>query len=617
MFARPKGLCAAALAAAVVQGCGEPATQPPGQGPRELGVELTLERGQQVVLTGRDALLPVILPEAGGTRSYTFAIQYTPPGSRQAMPVGVQLNRLVDDLGASNLISGARADGTPDLVPAGGSAAGGGGQRHLTGQELFDEWHGSGEARFRAAEAGALRGLRGLDPSTAGSTARAETLAPGQILTLATPVSLEGDLQVCSNEGLIQVEVMAVGEHFAFAQDLASAVKLSDQYFAELLGQVESEVVSVSEAYFGEPRDLDGNGVVVGVVTPEVNRLGAAGFFASSDFISAEECLTSNEGEILWLVSPDPFGVHGTPVSRATVETRMIGIVAHELQHLVHASRRMLDQGGSPTSLDDPWLNEGLSHLAEEVTGFYAAGLRTGDDFGLDDLSTNEGRILFTAYHYGNMKLVYDYLSEPTQVPAFATGPVDRVDFRRARGFGYLFVRWLADTYAPGEGGMVGSPQEEALFRALAAGGGGLHQSWANIEQSLVAVTGHKFTWRELLSQYANAPAVDGIALPNVDLAPGLDISTWNLPLAYHNAVEGGYTQEFRGGFPLQPTVLSGDDIPPPGRTVYAELFPSSVLYLRIENPRQQPRMLVSLLDAAGEPFPDGTEIQISVVRLY
>ena len=118
-----------------------------------------------------------------------------------------------------------------------------------------------------------------MDPSTAGSTARAETLAPGQILTLATPVSLEGDLQVCSNEGLIQVEVMAVGEHFAFAQDLASAVKLSDQYFAELLGQVESEVVSVSEAYFGEPRDLDGNGVVVGVVTPEVNRPRCRGVF--------------------------------------------------------------------------------------------------------------------------------------------------------------------------------------------------------------------------------------------------------------------------------------------------------------------------------------------------
>jgi len=72
---------------------------------------------------------------------------------------------------------------------------------------------------------------------------------------------------------------------------------------------------------------------------------------------------------MFYMLVPDSTGVvNGNSRTKAFVLQVTVGTIAHEYQHLINAARRLyiLRQGGISWQ-EDLWLNEGLSHVAEEL----------------------------------------------------------------------------------------------------------------------------------------------------------------------------------------------------------------------------------------------------------
>jgi hypothetical protein len=121
---------------------------------------------------------------------------------------------------------------------------------------------------------------------------------------------------------------------------------------------------------FGDESDVDGNAAVVILLTPTVNGLtppgsGAfvGGFFFSQDLHAVAN---SNQMEILYGMVPDPTGRWGNVFPVGPTLDVLDGVLPHELQHAVSYANHVLLQGGDP---EDLWLNEALSHVAEDLCG--------------------------------------------------------------------------------------------------------------------------------------------------------------------------------------------------------------------------------------------------------
>jgi len=170
-------------------------------------------------------------------------------------------------------------------------------------------------------------------------------------------------------------------------------------------------------SWFGGNSDIDNNGVVIALITSQVNRLGGSsgvvtGFFNSND-LSAGTC--SNQKEIVYLVSPDSAGLYGTKISNSFYMSNFgKGVFFHEVQHLMNHYWRVVVKGGSA---ETSWLNEGLSHLTEDLVGFgvenysrYNLFLASPQSYSLaggTTLSHRGGIYLFLRYLYersGNSK---------------------------------------------------------------------------------------------------------------------------------------------------------------------------------------------------------------------
>ena len=137
---------------------------------------------------------------------------------------------------------------------------------------------------------------------------------------------------------------------------------------------------------FGAPSDIDKNGKIIILFTKEVNKITprgsngiVAGFFYERDLFPTvgngdlEGCPSSNVSEMYYALVPDPNGVFSDKRSKADVLDFTTSTLAHEYQHLINAGRRLY-VNNAPV-FEDTWLNEGLSHIAEELLYFKAVKL--------------------------------------------------------------------------------------------------------------------------------------------------------------------------------------------------------------------------------------------------
>ena len=286
-------------------------------------------------------------------------------------------------------------------------------------------------------------GLRATSPSmnrtSAGLGAReasgpvARVPAVGDILSLRAINDASADL--CDAPLERGGRVAAVTQRAIVVSDTASPAELGSAELAAVAAEFDALVFPVGVQNFGAPTDIDSNGRVIIFFTPVVNEVDAAGFFFAGDLFPQSECPASNEAEIVYILSPDPAGETAVPASPEAVAFLASDIVAHELQHLINAARRAYVNGAA--ELETVWLNEGLSHIAEELVFYAATSFGPGQNIHLDALRpVAEAANRFAV---GNFLFYSSYAADPTQ--ASLTGS----DNDATRGATWAFLRYAAD----------------------------------------------------------------------------------------------------------------------------------------------------------------------------
>ncbi|MFW6200386.1 MAG: hypothetical protein ACOC8K_07435, partial [Gemmatimonadota bacterium] len=232
--------------------------------------------------------------------------------------------------------------------------------------------------------------------------------------------------------------VAAVTNDVIMVSDTASPAELSDVQLQEIATEFGELVRPVSVENFGEPTDIDENDRVIVFFTPVVNEREAGGFFFAGDLFPRSECSASNEGEIFYIVSPDPHGETPIEVDAELVAELATGIIGHEFQHLINAGRRIYVNDA--TTLEEVWLNEGLSHIAEELLFYEAASLGPGENIGLSRLqSSQEIADAANRYLLNNLFHYAQYAAAPGAATFLG------LDNSPTRGAAWAYLRYAAD----------------------------------------------------------------------------------------------------------------------------------------------------------------------------
>src|SRR5204863_8605906 len=100
----------------------------------------------------------------------------------------------------------------------------------------------------------------------------------------------------------------------------------------------------------------------------------------------------SNFAEMFYLIVPDPSGtINGNVRTKAEVTQSSISVLAHEYQHLINAARRLYINDAE--DFEEVWLNEGLSHIAEELLFYRTAGLQPRSNIDATTITASQTRI--------------------------------------------------------------------------------------------------------------------------------------------------------------------------------------------------------------------------------
>jgi hypothetical protein len=351
-------------------------------------------------------------------------------------------------------IAGSVAGGGPQVVPppSGGRSSASfslGGQ--ATGRELAwrvrqYEW----DQQLRRTESQLLPQIR----SNAGRVgfglmavpSVGDTLDFGFSCTAAfpnAPDSITGVVRSVSAKAVVIEDTVADGA-FTPAEYDAIAQNFDDLIF------------DTDTTYFGAPGDVDANGDrVVLLYSAGVNNLSdsydqgfIAGFFCPADLSAF-----GNNAEMFYVMVPDPSGEF-TPddpndgIDKSFVERTTERTVAHEFQHMLNTWVR----ANAGLFQMDVGLNEGLSHLAEELVGHAANGFTPGTELGPSELiGTQQALDNFNKYYIDDFLNLATYLVEPADTSALLNSedPLGVSTFRM-RGANWAFVRYLLDRFDTG-----------------------------------------------------------------------------------------------------------------------------------------------------------------------
>jgi hypothetical protein len=192
---------------------------------------------------------------------------------------------------------------------------------------------------------------------------------------------------------------------------------------------------------FGRESDIDGNGVVVVLLTQHVNALSPdcnntgqviLGYFFGADLVPRSTSNPgSNEAEVFYGLVPDPTNSR-CDITEPFARSHLPATFIHEFQHMISYNQHVLVRGGSA---EDTWLNEGLSHFAEELGGRL-----------VPDVECPNSSSCFNEFIRGDLDNAFEYLTSPEDF--FLIEPGDSTGSLQERGANWLIVRWLADHFA-------------------------------------------------------------------------------------------------------------------------------------------------------------------------
>ena len=287
---------------------------------------------------------------------------------------------------------------------------------------------------------------------------------------------------LCDNFITTQAVVASVSTRAILAVDTLDGPPLTLFTQAELdsiTQEFDNVTYSTDVAYFGTPTDFDQNqGHIIILFTGQVNKLTPAappgsdagfvgGFFFAGDFFPTTPepgqpantaCAQSNRAEIFYLLSPDPTGRFGNVRTTSSVRQGTRGTIAHEFQHMINSGNRF---NNPAADWEVTWLDEGLSHLAEDVVGRVQRGFGDLQTLTLSDLlgTTPAQGDDFDAFFYQNLARLSYWMANPDT----SSGISARTDQNlSSRGAAWSLVRYAADNFS--------GSQPRVLAKKLAAG---------------------------------------------------------------------------------------------------------------------------------------------------
>ena len=302
----------------------------------------------------------------------------------------------------------------------------------------------------------------GLRPSFS-TVAAPPTVGDLVSLNTKTGATLSDACQVPDNR---TGRVVAISNHAIVIADTANPTGGYTDAEYLTVGQQFDDVYAMDVAAFGDPTDIDSNGKIVMFFTRAVNEMTpkgsssvVGGFFYGRDLFPKQDsqvlgpgsgCATSNVAEMFYLAVPDPNAlVNGnTNFTKQFVSHLTLSTTAHEFQHLINASRRLYINT-TATDFEVVWLNEGLSHIAEELL-FYrqSAGLIPRDDVDSTNFKGNQTNV--DSYNYNqasNFGRYLEYLGKPSVASPYAPD-----DSLWTRGATWDFLRYAADHRGTSDG---------------------------------------------------------------------------------------------------------------------------------------------------------------------
>lgn len=258
-------------------------------------------------------------------------------------------------------------------------------------------------------------------------------------LTSSTYATVSARLVYAGANALLYVDAQAAGGG------------LSDAEYAAMGRQFDGELYPVDVQAFGGTSDIDANSRTFVLFTPMVNRLTlnagcgtyVAGFFDSTDLAGDPK---ANGAEVLYAaVAGEPTGGASCAKLAADVVRRITpSTLIHELQHLISFSQHVISRQGPQ---EDVWLNEGLSHLAEELGGrVYESRYPCPSGPPCPSAGRSSVSQIFPdsaqGFLIGNFANANDYLASHRD---FSLTSPTRFASLEERAAAWLFLRWLVD----------------------------------------------------------------------------------------------------------------------------------------------------------------------------
>jgi hypothetical protein len=279
---------------------------------------------------------------------------------------------------------------------------------------------------------------------------------PQAAIAASTPIQV-GDpksFQVCRNSNCDPpfVTVNATAQHVGakvviYVDNTAPAPPLG--YTTSELGNVgtlfDNFLHPIDVTNFGPETDIDGNGVVYVLLSPQVNRLSGncnssgsviLGFFFSADLEPGTQ--GSNAAEIFYSLVPDPTNTACTIRKNFALDILPPTFI-HEFQHMISYGQHAVRRSGPS---EDNWLNEGLSHYAEELGGRLIPDNQnpTVGPRSSGFLSPNS----LTQFAFNDYDVSYKYLTNPETL---ALPQTDDGVASLQGGPNFLMVRWLGGQF--------------------------------------------------------------------------------------------------------------------------------------------------------------------------
>ena len=427
----------------------------------------------------------------------------------------------------------------------------------------------------------------GTRPSGPAPAAVAPFPAPPDTLGQQRGFSVCSNL-TCSTFKHITATAKAVDSTLVIYVDNTAPASGLSSFDLDTLGRTfDSRLYAIDTTAFGRESDVDGNGKVIVLMTPVVNKLVTkkqcndptggfvAGFFFGADidpFYAGDSRF--NHAEVFYSIVADPDSVLSCAHSVNEVKHLIPVTFIHEFQHMISYNQHVLIKGTDPEVL---WLNEGLSHYAEELGGrSYLPGDTTA----------------FTRFVIGDLYNAYQYLD--------STGnhyllPTEGIGSLAERGAAWLFVRYLVD-----------QQRSDTSFASSAVVTRSLDITTFTGAGNVANVTGVPF--ERTVTNWALANYVSD--LPGFTAPSALKYTSWRFRTTYASLHSQDPT-DFPKAFPLTPGLSAGS-----ATNVSGTLRAGSGVYRLVAQPASGAGFTLLFGTSGGGPLPVAAVARLSVIKI-